>query len=85
MSNLLFKLDINEDYNDYPLLRKKYKYLMKAFVDWDFRNAELKAFNFVRKFLQSFTLADISTADGKRISFQTYTGVESIGLCKDLS
>ena len=65
----LFKLDITEDYDDIPLLRKKDGYLMKNFVEGVFRNAELKALNFVRKFLQAVTLADISTFDGKRISF----------------
>ena len=57
---------------------------MKAFVDGGFRNTELKALKFVRKFLQSVTLADISTADGKHISLQTYAGVVSNGLRKDL-
>ena len=69
MSNPLFKLDITEDYNDIPLLRKKDEYFMKAFVDGSFKNAELKALNFAREFFQAVTLAEISTADGKRISF----------------
>ena len=52
MSNLLFKLEIPEDYDDIPLLRKKDEYLMKTFVDGGFRKAELKALNFVRKFFK---------------------------------
>ena len=84
MSNPLFKLDITEDYDDIPLLCKKDEYLMKAFVDCGFRNAELKALNFVRKFLQALTLTGISTVNGKRISFHAYAGVESNGLRKDL-
>ena len=57
---------------------------MKAFVDGGFRNAGLKALNFVRKFLQAVTLADISTANDKRISFQAYASVVINGLRKDL-
>ena len=66
MSTPLFKLDITEDYDGIPLLRQKDEYLMKTFIDGGFRNADLKALNFVRKFLQAVTLADISTADGTR-------------------
>ena len=68
MSNPLFKLDITEDYDNIPLIRQKDEYLMIVFVKGGFRNADLKALNFVRKFLQAVTLADISTADGTRIS-----------------
>ena len=73
MSNPLFKLEITEDYNDIPLLRQKDEYLMKAFVDDGFRDAELKVLNFVRKFIQAVTLADtdISTVDRKRIFFSS--------------
>ena len=71
MSNPLFKLDITEDYEDLLILCNKDEYLMRAFVADSFRNAELKSLNFVRKFLQAVTLADIATADKKRISFQT--------------
>ena len=53
MSNPLFKLDITEDYDDIPLIHQKDKYLMIAFVEGEFRNADLKALNFVRKFLQA--------------------------------
>ena len=96
MSNSLFKLDITEDYNNIPLLCKKNEYLTKAFVDSGFRNTELKALNFIRKFIQAVTLADISTVDqavtladiatvdGIRFSFQAYAEVESNGLCKSL-
>ena len=71
ISNPLFKLDITEDYDDIPLIRQKDEYLMIAFVEGGFRNAKLKALNFVRKFFQAVTLADISTADGTRISLHT--------------
>ena len=85
MANPLFKLDIQEDYNDLPVLREKDKYLMKAFVEGGFRNADLKSLNFVRKFIQAVTLVDIAIADGSRISFQSYEEIESNGLRKDLN
>ena len=70
MLNPLFKLDITEDYDDIPLIRQKDEYLMIAFVERGFRNTDLKALNFIRKFFQAVTLADISTTDGTRISIQ---------------
>ena len=76
MSTPLFKLDITEDYKDVPLLRQKDEYLMMAFVKRGFRNADLKALNYVRKFLKAITLADIVTADGSRISFQSFNIIE---------
>ena len=84
ISTPLFKLEIIEDYTDLPILCIKDEYLIQAFVAGGFRNAELKSLNFVRKFLQVVTLADIATADGKRISFQAYEAVDSNGLRKDL-
>ena len=57
---------------------------MKAFVDNGFRNADLKALNFVRKFIKVILVADLSTADGKRISSQAYEGTSSNGLRKEL-
>ena len=84
MLNPLFKLDITEHYDDIPLLRQRDEYLMQAFVEGGFRNADLKALNFVRKFLQAVTLAGISTADGKHICFKAYDIVLSNGLRKGL-
>ena len=84
MSNPLFKSKITKDYEDLPILHMKDVYLMKAFVNGGFRNVELKALNFVRKFIQAVTLADLATADGNRISQQSYDTVESNGLREDL-
>ena len=84
MSNLLFKLDITENYDGLPILHKKDVFLMQAFVAGRFRNAELKSLNFVRKSMQAVTLADIATAKRNRISHQSYKEVESNDLHKDL-
>ena len=43
-------------------------YFIQAFVDNGFRNSDLKSINFVRKFIQAVTLADIVTTDCNRIS-----------------
>ena len=77
MSNPLFKFEFTKDYKDLPVLRKKDEYLTKAFVAGGYQNTDLKSLNFVRKFIQAVTLADISIADGSRISFQSYEGIES--------
>ena len=84
MSNPLFKLDITEDYDDIPLIRQKDEYLMISFVEGGFKNADLKALNFVRKFLQAVTLANISMADSTRISIQAYDVVSSNCLMKGI-
>ena len=84
MANPFFKLEITEDYDDLPILRKRDAYLMQAFFNGKSRNAELKYLNFVRKSIQAATLADIVTADGNRISRQSYNAVESNGLARDL-
>ena len=68
MSDSLYNLDITEDYVDLLLLRDKDIYIMQAFVDKGFKNADLKALNFVRKFIQAVTLADIATIGGHCIS-----------------
>ena len=47
------------------------------------RNGELNSFNFVRKFIQEITFADIATADKNSISFQSHERIESNGLRKD--
>ena len=43
---------------------------MMAFVKGGSRNTDLKALNYVQKFIKATTLADIATADGSRIAFQ---------------
>ena len=85
MSNPLFKLEITEDYEDLPVLREKDEYLMNAFVAGGYQNVDLKLLNFVWKFIQAVILAEIAIADGSRISYQSYEGIESNGLRKDLT
>ena len=84
MSDPIYKLDITKDYDNLLLLRNKDVYIMHAFVNKGFKNADLKALNFVRKFIQAVTLADIATTDGHRISHQSYDAIESNGLRKEL-
>ena len=80
MSTPIYKLETFEDYKDLPLLRQKDEYSMTAFVKGGFRNADLKVLNYVRKFLKAITLADITTADGSRISFQSFHIIKGNGL-----
>ena len=68
LSNPLYKLDIIEDYEDIQLLWEKYVYIMQSFVNNGLKNADLKALNFMRKFIKAVILADIATADGNCIS-----------------
>ena len=84
MSNPLYNLDITEDYDDLPLLRNKDVYIMQAFVNKGYKNADLKALNFVRKFIQVVSLTDIATTDGHHISHRSYDAIESNGLRKEL-
>ena len=84
MSTPIFDLDITEDYLDLPILRERDVYLMEAFVKGGFRSANLKALNYVLKFLQVVALLDIATADGRYIAHHSYQGLEGNGLRKDL-
>ena len=84
MSNPLYNLDITKDYDDLPLLCNKDVYIMQTFVNNGFKNADLKALNFVRKFIQAITLADIANTDGRLISRRSYDAVESNGLRREL-
>ena len=84
MSTPIFDLEVTEDYQDMPILCEKDVYLMKAFGNSGFRNADLKSLNFVRKYVKAVTLADIATADGCRIFHHSYEGLEGNGLHKDL-
>ena len=84
MSTPIFDLDITEDYPDLPILRERDVYLMESFVKGGFRSADLKALNFVRKFLQVVSLSNIATADGRRIAYHSYHAIEGNGLRNDL-
>ena len=84
LSTPIFDLEVTEDYQDMPILCGNNVYLIEAFVDGGFRNANLKALNFFRKYLQAVTLAYIATADDHRISHHSYKGLEGNGLRKDL-
>lgn len=84
MSHPFYKLDITKDYVNLPRQHKKDIYIMQSFVDNGFKNNNLKALNFVCKFIKFVTLADIATVDGNCISYQSFEAVESNGLCKDL-
>ena len=54
---------------------------MQAFVDARFRGADLKSLNFVQKYIQAVSLADIASIDGHRISHQAFEALASNGLC----
>ena len=61
-------LEIVEDFEDPPLLRQRDVYLMSVFETNGYKREDLKLLNFVWKYLRAFTLADIATIDGKKIS-----------------
>ena len=61
-------LEIFKDFEDPPLLRQHNVYLMLVFEINVYKREDLKLLNFVQKYLLEFTLADIATIDGKKIS-----------------
>ena len=77
-------LEIVEDFEDPPLLRQRDVYLMSVFETNGYKREELKALNFVWKYLHAFTLADIATIDGKKISQQSMEGIDSNRLREDI-
>lgn len=68
VSNPLYKLEITENYGDLPQLCKEDVYSTQYLMDNGFKNINLEALKFVRKFIQTVSLADIATVDGKRTS-----------------
>ena len=76
-SNTLYKLDISEDYPDLDLLRVDDVFLTQTFVDAGSRGVDLKSLNFVRKYIQAISLADIASIDGHRISNQAFEACSS--------
>ena len=72
VSNSEFNIEICEDYPNIKILRKNNKYLMEEFVRNGFTGRNLTNLNYVRKFLQAFTLADITTADGGQITMRAF-------------
>ena len=79
-SNVLYKLNISDDYPDLPLLRVNDVFLIQAFVDSGFRGADLKCLNFVQKYIHAISLADIASIDGHRISHEAFEALSSNGL-----
>ena len=76
MSMPIFDLEVKEDYQDMPILHETDVYLMESFVEWGFRNADLKSLNFVWKYLQAVTLADIAKVTA---FYQRPTDRKSVG------
>ena len=74
-----FEIRIKEDFIDLPLLRHKDVPLMNIFIR-TYKYLELKTLNYVRKFLKAYSLADITTKDGKNISHLAYTVEEGNNL-----
>ena len=68
------------DNNWKSVFKKATRGIMLAFVKGGFCNADLKALNYVRKFLEAITLVDIATADDSRTSFQSYNIIEGNSL-----
>ena len=77
-------LEIVEDFEDPPLLRQRDVYLMSVFETNGYKREELKSLNVVQKYLCAFTLTDIATIDGKKISHQSIEGIDSNRLHEDI-
>ena len=72
---------MSDDYQDLHLLQIKHIYLLQAFIDSGFRGMDLNSLNFVCKYIQTLTLADIATVNGHMISHQSFESQASNGLC----
>ena len=73
-----------EDYPTLPLLCTNDIYLMNEFVKVEYSNISPCWLNYVQKHLKVLSLADISTIDGKSISWMAYLGPDGNGLRLDL-
>jgi hypothetical protein len=76
----LVKHDVQliDDLPDFPALREHDRPIMAVFGDLGWSDKLLYRVNICRMFLQVITLADIATGDGKRISYDAWTGKRTI-------
>ena len=77
-------LEIVKNFEDPPLLRQRDIYLMLVFETNGYKGESLKIINFVWKYLHAFTLADIATIKGNKISQQSIEDIKSNRLRKDV-
>ena len=62
-SNILYRLDLSEDYLNLPLFQEIDVNLMQSFVNNGYKSADLKYLNFVQKYISAASLANISTVN----------------------
>ena len=53
-----------EDYDNLPLLQENDVHLMQAFVENGYQSCDLKCLNFICKYVQAISLANIAIVDG---------------------
>ena len=66
-------LHIEDNIHELDLLRVNDEFLMQRFKDIGYKGTSLRILNHLRMHLHAITLADITTADGKRISISAWT------------
>ena len=71
-----WKIKVKENYQDLPLLCQADVPLMSIF-NRTFKNVQFKFLNYVQKYLEAYSLANITTIDGKYISHLAWTAEES--------
>ena len=77
-------IEFIEDITFMKIERNNDKFLMQEFIDAGIDRNDLKLINRIRMSIKAITISDISTADGKNISYNAWNGIESNGLQNQL-
>lgn len=75
-------LHVEDDIFELELLRVNDEFLMERFLDVGYEGTNLRILNHIRIHLHAITLADITTADGKRISTAAWNLKAGNNLCE---
>ena len=74
------RIEIKEKIATIPIQRVNDKFIMNEFIKAKFSKSQLKILNIMRMYLQAFTLSDISSADGKSITYNSWNMISSNGV-----
>jgi hypothetical protein len=69
-----YAIDLQDQPPQLELRRERDLFLMEAFAQHNYEASDLRVLNQCRTFLQSVTLADVTTADGKFITQEAWNG-----------
>ena len=80
MNNPAERIELVDDTPPMPSLRHNDTFIMQEFVSAGVDKSKLKILNYMRMFIETITLSDITTPDGKNITFDAWNVIGSNSL-----